>query len=240
MKKVLIPHRFIRFVFPTLPILSRSQLGLSNTRTIPEQHALQNLPTHLVAAVYAAALPFVKLDENLCVVYAYSTPSRDELWRIVWESLQEDIHTPHLATLQAGLLYLHKSSETDQGSIADSAFVWSFVGTLVGLATSLGLTFECKPMGLPAWERRLRRRLWWAIYAEDKWRCLLMGRPPYIRQDEWDVTDLDDDDFRLDGAHIDLILSSSDQAASDITYTNHFRYFAKLCRIADDLQSSLL
>lgn len=220
--------------------MSRSQLGLSITRTIPEQQALQNLSTHLLAAVYASAQPFVKFDEYLCVVYAYSTPSRDSLWRIVWEALQESIHTPHLSTLQAGLLYLHKSGETNQSSIADSAFVWSFVGTLVGLATSLGLTLECRPMGLPAWERRLRRRLWWAIYAEDKWRCLLMGRPPYIRQDEWDVTDLDNDDFHIDGVHIDFILSTDDEAMSDAPYAHQFQYFAKLCRIADEVQSSLL
>jgi hypothetical protein len=95
-------------------------------------------------------------------------------------------------------------------------------------------------MGLPAWERRLRRRLWWVVYAEDKWRSLMMGRPPYIREDEWDVTDLDDDDFRIDQMHIDFLLSSSDESRRDVVHVRQFQHFARLSRIADEVQVRLL
>lgn len=158
---------------------------------------------------------------------------------MVYEIILEKLHTPHLATLQAGLLYLHRPVEPSQSAVTDSSFVWSFVGLLVGLAMSLGLQLECRPMGLPAWERRLRRRLWWAIYAEDKWRCLLMGRPPCIRQDEWDVTDLDADDFRLDTMQIEFLLAPSDQSQSDEITTQQFQHFARLSRIADEVQLKL-
>lgn len=188
------------------------------------------MPVHLLAAIYASAQPFAKFDQYLCLVNAYSQPSTDQLWRMVLENLLEEIHTPHLAALQAGLLYLHKPLQDHQSALADSPFVWSFVGMLVGLATSLGLTLECRPMGLPAWEKRLRRRLWWAIYSEDKWRCLLMGRPPYIRQDEWDVTNLDDQDFALG--------QSSDGQVQQAGL--HFQHFARLSRIADEVQYGLL
>lgn len=147
----------------------------------------------------------------------------------------EEIHTPHLATLQAGLLYLHKQHQGSQTAVADSPFVWSFVGMLVGLATSLGLQLECRPMGLPAWERRLRRRLWWALYSEDKWRSLLMGRPPYIRHDEWDVTDLDDDDFC-----IDTEVFSQDNQAREALCALQFQDFARLSCLADEVQQRLL
>ncbi|OJJ88404.1 Zn(II)2Cys6 transcription factor [Aspergillus glaucus CBS 516.65] len=196
---------FVKFVYPTLPVISRSQIGISPSQPIPDQQILRNTPVHLLAAIYASAQPFAKFDEYLCFVNAYTQPPTDQLWRMVLELLLEEIHTPHLSVMQAGLLYLHKPLKNNERALADSPFIWSFVGLLVGLATSLGLTLECRPMGLPAWEKRLRRRLWWAIYSEDKWRSLLMGRPPYIRHDEWDVTDLDDQDFILDR-------SSDDQA----------------------------
>ncbi|KAJ5156636.1 hypothetical protein N7492_009439 [Penicillium capsulatum] len=230
---------FIKFVFPNLPILSRSQLGLSASRSIPERHVLQDIPVHLLAAIYASAQPFAKFDEFLCVVNAYSAPPTDRLWRMVLELILEEIHTPHLAVIQAGLLYLHQSREGKQSAVTDSAFLWSFVGLLAGLATSLGLQLECTPMGLPAWERRLRRRLWWAVYAEDKWRSLLMGRPPYIRQDEWDVTDLGDDDFRIDQMQIDFLLSPNDQTQRDTVHAQQYQHFARLSRIADEVQSRL-
>ncbi|KAJ5089635.1 hypothetical protein N7532_008319 [Penicillium argentinense] len=208
---------FIKFAFPNLPIISRSQYGLSSSKTVPEQQVLQNIPVHLLAAIYASAQPFAKFDEYLCVMNAYSSPSTDQLWRITFELLFEELHTPHLATLQAGLLYLHKPSEGKESAVADSSFVWSFVGLLVGLATSLGLTLEC----------------------QEKWRSLMMGRPPDIRQDEWDMTDLDDDDFRIDQMQIDFLLSPSDQSLRDGVLAKQFQHFARLSRIADEVQVRL-
>jgi hypothetical protein len=91
-------------------------------------------------------------------------------------------------------------------------------------------------MGLPAWECRLRRRLWWAIYAEYKWRSLLMSRPPCIREDEWDVTGLDDNEFRIDEALVVILSPASNHNAQDVLYTRQFQYSARLSRIADELQ----
>ncbi|KAL3456268.1 hypothetical protein BJX64DRAFT_281500 [Aspergillus heterothallicus] len=202
---------FITHIFPSLPIVPHF-IASDNIHTIP---------VHLLAALYASALPFARFDETLSLVYAFQPPPAARLWRLSLDLILEEIHTPHLSVLQAGILYLHKLHDTpQQSSVADTPFLWSFVGAMVGLATSLGLQFECRPMGMPLWERRLRRRLWWAVYSEDKWRAILLGRPPYIRQDEWDVTDLDESDF--EGAPADK-----------------FMRIAKLARIADDIQLSL-
>ncbi|KAL4804171.1 hypothetical protein BDV18DRAFT_166301 [Aspergillus unguis] len=202
---------FQAYIFPSLPIVS-SFIASEDPLTIP---------VHLLAALYASALPFVKYDEWLSIVYAYQPPPTSQLWQFALDLVLEQIHTPHLSVLQAGLLYLHKPLESSQqAALADDPFVWSFVGMMVGVATSLGLQLECRPMGMPLWERRLRTRLWWAIYCEDKWRALLMGRPPYIRSDEWDVTDLDEADF---------------EGAPAVK----FMRMAKLARIADEVQSLL-
>lgn len=202
---------FLTYVFPSLPVIPH----------FIASEDLQTVPVHLLAAVYACALPFAKFDEWLSIVHAYQAPPTSQLWRLALDLILEEIHTPHLSVLQAGVLYLHKHWETSQeAAIADTPFVWSFVGMMVGLATSLGLQFECRVMGMPLWERRVRRRLWWAIYSEDKWRSLLMGRPPYIRADEWDVTDLDEADFETAPAE-------------------PFMRVVKMAMIADEIQSSM-
>lgn len=110
---------------------------------------------------------------------------------------------------------------------------------LIGLATSLGLQLECRPMALPAWERRLRRRLWWAIYTEDKWRSLVLRRPPYIKSDEWDVTDLDESDFRIDEDRTSLSSIANDPLRYAMLYAQQFQFFARLSRIAEDVQHAL-
>lgn len=98
------------------------------------------------------------------------------------------------------------------------------MGSVVGLAYNLGLHLECKMMGIPTKEKRLRRRLWWAVFVEDKFMSLLMGRPPYIRKDEWDVGKLDQPDFYP---------YSAEQTSSA------FQDIASLALTADFLQESL-
>ncbi|KAJ5601224.1 hypothetical protein N7510_010758 [Penicillium lagena] len=220
---------FVKYVFPALPVISRSQLGLTSpTCQLPELTTLAKVPVLLLAAIYAAAFPFVAHDDYLCVLNTYNASPVEMLWRMVYEIISEEIHTPHLAVLQAALLYLHKKPVGEvQYTMADTPFIWSFVGQIVGLACSLGLHIECRMWGISPWEKRLRRRLWWAVYAEDKWRSLLMGRPPYIHPAEWDVSELDEGDF-LVGPRYGFSTCACDTEIP-------FRYLVNLCQIAEEI-----
>lgn len=222
----------MKFVFPALPIISRSQLGLTTAPyQLPELAALDKIPVHLLAAIYASAFPFVAHDDYLCVLSTYHTSPVETLWRMVYELVTEEIHSPRLAVLQAALLYTHKQPRDEvRLTTADTPFLWSFIGQIVGLACSLGLHIECRMWGIPAWEKRLRRRLWWAVYTEDKWRSLLMGRPPYIHSAEWDVSELDEGDF-LVGPRQGFSTSSCDTEIP-------FRYLVNLTRIGEEIHET--
>jgi len=210
-----------------LPVISRSQLGISSISRLPTQSALERVPLHLLAAIYASALRYVSDDEHLSVWHSQTSPSTDAIWRLVYEELQEDVHQSQLSVVQATLLYLHKDPSDDgRHSLSDTPFVWSWVGKLVGLTTALGVHTECSMWAIPSWEKRLRKRIWWAVYAEDKWRSLLMGRPPYIHSQEWDIEDLDASDFG----------SRSAEKLDD--GPNLFRNFVSLTRIAESVQET--
>jgi hypothetical protein len=85
---------------------------------------------------------------------------------------------------------------------------------------------------VPNEELRVRRHLWWALYIEDKMLSLLMGRPPYIHSDEWDVCAID---------------VTSHAYSQPVPFTGQpqsraiapFEDMAKLAIIADRVQSSL-
>ena len=150
------------------------------------------------------------------------------MWRLVYEKLQEEIHQAQLSVVQATLLYLHKEPCDDRRhDLAETPFVWAWTGKLVGLATSLGLNIECSMWAIPSWEKRLRKRLWWAVYAEDKWRSLLMGRPPYIHRHEWDVEQLNSSHFGHESE--DLFDAGR----------NLFLGFSRLSEIAEAVQETL-
>lgn len=220
-------HRFCKHVYPMLPVISRSHLGISSADGLPPRSALERCPLHLIAAIYASALRFVSDDEHLSVWNAQTSPSIDAIWRLVYEELQEDVHQSQLSVVQAALLYLHKDpSDEGRQPLSDTPFVWSWTGKLVGLTTSLGLHTECSMWAIPSWEKRLRKRIWWAVYAEDKWRSLLLGRPPYIHSQEWDIEDLDASDF-----------GSVSRSRHDVG-DNPFRIFVSLTRIAESVQET--
>jgi hypothetical protein len=210
-----------------LPIVSRAYLGISPANPLPHWSALERCPLHLLAAMYASALRFVSDDEYLSVWHAQTSPSTDAIWRLVYEELQETIHESQLSVVQAILLYLHKDPSDDgRHASSDTPFMWSWTGKLVGLTTSLGLHTDGSMWAVPSWEKRLRKRIWWAVYAEDKWRSLLLGRPPYIHQQEWDIEDLDASDF-----------GPSSQNSPD-SENKSFRSFIGLTRIAESVQET--
>lgn len=211
-----------------LPVISRSQLGMSSTdASLPYLTAIESCPLHLLAAIYALALRYVSDDEHLTVWHAQKTPSIDAMWRLVYEELQQAIHQAKLSVVQATLLYLHKDPGDElRHSSSDTPFTWAWTGKLVGLATSLGLHTECSMWAIPAWEKRLRKRIWWAVYAEDKWRSLLMGRPSYIHRQEWDVEELDSSHF---GASPVTALGDGSRS---------FISFASLSQIAEAVQET--
>lgn len=190
---------FVQYIYPALPVISRSQLALSIVGRHSSTSPISDpMPPYLLAAIYASALQFSSYDDVLCVSSIYKKPSSEELWQIVYKGIQSELHTPRLATISAAVLFLNKPRVGVQHVSADTSFTWSFTTSTVGLVTSLGLHLECKSWSIPAWEKRLRRRLWWMVFSEETWRSLLLGRPSVIAKDQWSVSGLTSSDFDID------------------------------------------
>ncbi|KAJ9252879.1 transcriptional regulator family: Fungal Specific TF [Paecilomyces variotii] len=225
---------FLTHVFPLFPVVSRSQLRVMAPSLLPDVSELQKIPTHLLAAVYASAIPFVPYDSYLCVSNVYRKPPADQIWRIAYRDIQIHMHDPRLSVLQAALLYQHKPRSGSTSAVADTPFHSSFMGSVVGLATSLGLHLDCQAWRIPWWEKRLRRRLWWITFSEDKWRSLSSGRPSFINRDDWQVSELTDDDFEMDTvpSNLDTILNVS---SNEVQQALPFRLICSLAQIAEDV-----
>ncbi|KAL3459565.1 hypothetical protein BJX64DRAFT_291069 [Aspergillus heterothallicus] len=230
---------FLRHVFPSFPIISRSELGLSKPRSFPSVSALSNIPPHLLAGIYAISIHFCHYDPVLCVSNVYTKPPTDRLWKLALEEILREIHTPHLAVLQAILLYLQKPQVELSGAVADSPFRWSLMSMATSLSSTLGLHLNCREWPIPQWEKRLRRRIWWAVYSESAWRSLLIGFPNHIHDDHWAVEELDESDFAFNPDSTDH--ASPAQRPSEATEidTDISSTLKATSRLANDLNSSL-
>jgi hypothetical protein len=210
--------RFFRFVQPYFPILSQVR-SMRNGHFDPEV-----FPTSLLAAVYGHALPFCIFDDQLCVE-VYTPPSTDSLFRIAWSAAQLNFHTPSLSVVQTILLLVQRRPTNKH--VADTPVKWTMVANAVSIAQSLGLNLDPTDWPLPLWEQRLRKRLAWAVFAQEKWIALNTGQSSHINSDDWDVSPLTTDDFELG------------EGADDGAHSEHFIQLCALTEIVDDILRNL-
>lgn len=158
------------------------------------------IATNLLAAIYGHALPFCIFDDQLCVD-VYTPPSADELFGIAWNASSAEYHTPSLSVVQTLLLLVQRRPTNKY--VADTPYKWILMTNAVSIAQSLGLNLDPSDWPLPLWEQRLRRRLAWALFTQEKWLSLNFGRSSHINRDDWDVNRLRPDDFEeYDGSGI--------------------------------------
>jgi hypothetical protein len=224
---------YFKYVYPYFPILSRSQTLSSSESEMSAR--IHSFPLSLKAVLYATGLPFMVYDDVLSTTMDLEPPSAQNLYRICWLAITQEIHTPHLSTLQSCLLLLQRVN--DDRYVMDSPFRWSLLGWTISLAQSLGLSTDCSDwQGIPAWERRLRRRLWWATYVMDKWSFMSAGLTTLIKNEDFDVLPLTSTDFissDMEG------LYHQDAIRGDMIHEgSHFYHLVTLSMILSDIIDS--
>ncbi|KAH8169550.1 fungal specific transcription factor domain-containing protein [Sarocladium implicatum] len=181
---------YFKYIYPYFPILSRSYMLADGHIS---EATLASLPLSLKAVLYASSLPYTMYDDVLSTMLDVSLPTAKSLYRICWTAITQEIHTPRLSTLQACLLLLQR--DNIDRYVQGSPFQWSLMAWTISLAQTLGLGTDCSTVrGMPAWEKRLRKRLWWATYILDKWYFATAGLASHIHEDDYDVLPMTDSD----------------------------------------------
>jgi Fungal specific transcription factor domain len=163
---------FFEVVHPVFPILDAHSFRLS--------FASSSVEPLLLVAICVVARAWLST--------IHRTPRQVDLSSVecmLWEHLRASLDRPSIATLQAGLLLLQCPNHTYQ----------QFSSQLMLAAFDLGLHHDCSGWTIDPTEICSRRRLAWALYAQDKWTSLLHGRPAHMTEANWMVKDLSEDDF---------------------------------------------
>ncbi|KAK3112925.1 hypothetical protein LTR53_010265, partial [Teratosphaeriaceae sp. CCFEE 6253] len=216
---------FFRYVQPYFPVLTREGRGERDADGIREP---RGIATCILAAIYGHALPFCAWDEKLCVE-VYTPPSADALFRLAWLACQPLMHTPSLAVLQTVLLLVQRRPTNKH--VSDTPFKRVMMTVAVSVAQSLGLDRDPTDWPLPTWEIKIRKRLAWATFVQDKWLSVNFGRSSHIQADDWDVPMLSEADFA------DIDREGPDAPAG--FFGQHFAKLAELTVIVDDIMHGL-
>ena len=136
----------------------------------------------LLAAMYLLATQWWDMDPEL---RHHPKPDVAKLEYIAITSLTISMQRPKISAVQAGLLLLQRSKSS----------TWTLTVQLVALGQDIGLHLDCSEWNIPPWERRLRKKLAWALYMQDKWSALMHGRPSHINAVDWSVPPPIHEDF---------------------------------------------
>lgn len=155
---------FFKRVHPYFPILHERVFLEKYVRSYRE------LTTPLLASIYSLALQWWDFHPKLI---GFPKPEVVELLNeIAFKTFFERIERPKLSMIQTGLLLLQCRSESPNN--------WVLCSNVVALAEELGLGVSCQDWKLPKWEKDLRKRLAWAVWATDKWTSLIEGRHSHL------------------------------------------------------------
>nr|POF19928.1 transcriptional activator protein dal81 [Quercus suber] len=163
-------------VHPSYPVIQK-QAFLDRHR-----HGDRQFNPPLLAAMYLLALQRWDSSPHLS---RQQKPDMARLENIAVTSLAVAMQRPKISVVQAGLLLLQRAKSS----------TWTLTVQLVALAQDIGLHLDCVDWSIPLWERRLRKRLAWALYMQDKWSAVMYGRPSHINAVDWAVSPPTNDDF---------------------------------------------
>lgn len=178
---------YFKHIHPVLPILSKGRFL--------RQYAADKtkFPASLRGAVYALASVFEKMDMSLKGPLPFQ---QHQLVHYATDSLQRELDSPNLAKLQASLLLLHvKPNHVDS---IEHPRTWTSTAQAVATAQMIGLHQDAERWSLPTWEKKLRRKLWWATYVADVWSAVCHGNPPHIYPASFNTSDITMEDLRSD------------------------------------------
>lgn len=167
---------YFRNVHPSYPIIQKT-IFLERHRPGDGRF---NPP--LLAAIYLLALGWWDCDT---ILSRFPKPDVRRLEYIALAGLTVAMQRPKISAVQAGLLLLQRSKSS----------TWTLTVQLVALAQEIGLHLDCSHWSIPLWERRLRKRLAWALFMQDKWSALVHGRPSHIHAADWSVPPPSPEDF---------------------------------------------
>ncbi|KAL2817643.1 fungal-specific transcription factor domain-containing protein [Aspergillus granulosus] len=178
---------YFRHVHPAFPVVSKGGV-------LQQYHdAKEKLPASLRGAIYALACAFWGRNENLPTLCPFE---QYQLTNHAHTSLRSELEAPNLYKLQACLLLMHIiPPEIDS---VESPSIWMLAAQATACAQMIGLHQDPSGWRIPSWEKKARKKLWWAVYITDCWSSVCHGNPPHIGAGSFSTRRPDMEDVRFD------------------------------------------
>ncbi|KAG7775203.1 hypothetical protein KL930_003403 [Ogataea haglerorum] len=153
-----------------------------------EEMNMNTVSATLLATMYVISHPYVEGQEKSIAIEKKAAGDWFKLADFTSKALPLEQGAPTLQTIQSILLKLNQKPLVIRN--ANSPCHWSQSASLVASSQELGLHLDPLEWDIPLPEKRIRRRLWWAVYVQDKWESFGLSRPSHIQDHDFSVSDI--------------------------------------------------
>lgn len=163
-------------IYPSFPVFSK--------RRFESQYEAKRIRATLLSVIYVLASNFCDRAKDLLVLEDFLA-----------KAVPLEARAATLQTVLCMLLYL----QLPPNIIREPNYPghWTLTASLVAQSQELGLNIDCSNWSIPSLEKKERKKLWWAVFVQDKWESLGLSRPSHIAVEDSNVpklqlSDLDD------------------------------------------------
>ncbi|KAI1130937.1 fungal-specific transcription factor domain-containing protein [Nemania abortiva] len=182
-------HAYVEYVHPYMPLLD-----LHTFLSIVDAHDGSRGQTSLFLyqAVMFCATAFVSNKILKEAGYASRKAARRAFFSKARLLYDFDYENDRLLLVQ-GLLLMTYWYETPD----DQKDTWHWMGVAISLGHTIGLHRNPANTNMPPQRRKLWKRIWWSCFMRDRLIALGMRRPTRIKDEDFDVPMLEEDDFDI-------------------------------------------
>lgn len=180
---------YITIVFPFLPAMD----FMAFLESILLGDGDNPVSLLLFQAVMFASVNFIDIKFLKARGFSSRKKARETFFDRVRLLYGLDCEPDHLTLIESLLLmtYWHDCPPDDEKD------AWYWMGIVLTLAQAMNLHRDPEGLDIPARDKHVRRRVWWACLIQDRLLALGIRRPIRIHDGEYDVAILTLDDFEL-------------------------------------------
>ncbi|KAG7786511.1 hypothetical protein KL910_003911 [Ogataea haglerorum] len=175
---------FLKHVNSYFPVFSRGRFN-----TFAKQDP-KVFPSVLFGSLLAVTVDWWHRHPELSLM---ECPTVESLVSVTRATILAETSNPCYGTLQSCLLLSQKL--TLENVELDGTQELSLLSVAFTICQSMGINVECRHWNIPDWEKRVRRRLWWTLFIQEKWFSISLGRASLIAKEAWNVAMVDGSDF---------------------------------------------
>lgn len=180
---------YIEYVYPYMPLID-----LHHFLSIVDRRDGANGQTSLLLyqSIMFSATAFVDMKHLREAGYATRKAARKAFFQKTRLLYDFDYEQDRLVLVQS-LMQMTYWYETPD----DQKDTWHWMGVAISLAHTIGLHRNPGATIIPVSKQRLRKRIWWSCFMRDRLIALGMRRPTRIKDEDFDVPMLVENDFEI-------------------------------------------